>query len=205
MAQYLKRGKDADVRAEDDRKVRQIVEATLDDIAKRGDAAVRELSIKFDNFERDDFRLSDQEIEDCLAQVNPRDIEDIKFAQAQVRGFAEHQKACLKDLEVETLPGVILGHKNIPVQSVGCYVPGGKYPIIASVHMSVVTAKVAGVPRIITSAPPYQGKPAPAIVAAQHLAGADEIYCLGGIQAVGAMALGTQSIDPVHMLSLIHI
>jgi sulfopropanediol 3-dehydrogenase len=200
VAQYLKRGKDADVRAEDDRKVREIVEATLDDIAKRGDAAVRELSIKFDNFERDDFRLSDREIEDCLAQVNPRDIEDIKFAQKQVRGFAEHQKACLKDLEVETLPGVILGHKNIPVQSVGCYVPGGKYPIIASVHMSVVTAKVAGVPRIITSAPPYKGKPAPAIVAAQHLAGADEIYCLGGIQAVGAMALGTQSIDPVHML-----
>ena len=200
MTQHLKRGKDADVRAADDKKVRDIVEATLDDISKRGDDAVHELSIKFDNFERDDFRLSEQEIEDCLARVDPRDLEDIKFAQAQVRGFAEHQKACLKNLEVETLPGVILGHKNIPVQSVGCYVPGGKYPIIASVHMSVVTAKVAGVPRIITAAPPYQGKPAAAIVAAQHLGGADEIYCLGGIQAVGAMALGTASVDPVHML-----
>jgi len=200
VTQHLKRGKDADVRAADDKKVRDIVEATLDDISKRGDDAVHELSIKFDNFERDDFRLSEQEIEDCLARVDPRDLEDIKFAQAQVRGFAEHQKACLKNLEVETLPGVILGHKNIPVQSVGCYVPGGKYPIIASVHMSVVTAKVAGVPRIITAAPPYQGKPAAAIVAAQHLGGADEIYCLGGIQAVGAMALGTASVDPVHML-----
>ena len=200
MVTYLKRGKDADVRAEDNRQVREIVEATLDDIAKRGDESVRELSIKFDNFDRADFRLSDQEIEESLAQVGPRDIEDIKFAQEQVRNFAQHQKDCLKDLEVETLPGVILGHKNIPVQSVGCYVPGGKYPIIASVHMSVVTAKVAGVPRIITAAPPYQGRPAPAIVAAQHLGGADEIYCLGGIQAVGAMALGTQSIDPVHML-----
>lgn len=200
MVTYLKRGKDADVRAEDNRQVREIVEATLDDIAKRGDESVRELSIKFDNFDRADFRLTDREIEESLAQVGPRDIEDIKFAQEQVRNFAQHQKDCLKDLEVETLPGVILGHKNIPVQSVGCYVPGGKYPIIASVHMSVVTAKVAGVPRIITAAPPYQGRPAPAIVAAQHLGGADEIYCLGGIQAVGAMALGTQSIDPVHML-----
>ena len=200
MANYLKRGKDADVRAADDAKVRQIVEQTLADIEKRGDEAVRELSIKFDNFDRENYRLSQAEIDECIAQVKPRDIEDIKFAQTQVRGFAEHQKACLRDLEVETLPGVVLGHKNIPVQSVGCYVPGGKYPIIASVHMSVVTAKVAGVPRIITAAPPYNGKPAPAIVASQALGGADEIYCLGGIQAVGAMALGTQSIEPTHML-----
>ncbi len=200
MAQYLKRGKDADVRAADDAKVRQIVEATLADIEKRGDEAVRELSIKFDKFDRETYRLSQAEIDACIAEVRPRDIEDIKFAQTQVRNFAEHQKACLKDLEVETLPGVVLGHKNIPVQSVGCYVPGGKYPIIASVHMSVVTAKVAGVPRIITAAPPYNGRPAPAIVAAQALGGADEIYCLGGIQAVGAMALGTQSIEPTHML-----
>ena len=200
MAQYLKRGKDADIRAADNAKVRATVETILADIEQRGDAAVRELSKKFDNFDRETFRLTDAEIQDCLAQVPARDLEDLKFAQAQVRNFAEHQRACLKDLEVETMPGVVLGHKNIPVQSVGCYVPGGKYPIIASVHMSVVTAKVAGVPRIITAAPPYQGKPAPAIVAAQHLGGADEIYCLGGIQAVAAMALGTQTITPTHML-----
>lgn len=200
VANYLKRGKDAELRAEDNAKVRQIVEATLADIEKRGDEAVRELSNKFDSFDRENYRLSDAEIQECLAAVPPRDLEDLKFAQEQVRKFAEQQRACLKDLEVETLPGVVLGHKNIPVQSVGCYVPGGKYPIIASVHMSVVTAKVAGVPRIITAAPPYQGKPAPAIVAAQYLGGADEIYCLGGIQAVGAMAIGTQTIDPTHML-----
>ena len=200
MAQYLKRGKDADTRADDNAKVRGIVEGILADIEKRGDEAVRELSIKFDQFDRETFRLSDQEIQECLDQVAPRDLEDIKFAQEQVRGFAQHQRACLKDLEVETLPGVVLGHKNIPVQSVGCYVPGGKYPIIASVHMSVVTAKVADVPRIITAAPPFNGKPAPAIVASQYLGGADEIYCLGGIQAVAAMAIGTQTIDPTHML-----
>lgn len=200
MAQYLKRGKDADVREDDNAKVRGIVEGILADIEKRGDEAVRELSIKFDNLDRESFRLSEQEIKECISQVAPRDLEDIKFAQEQVRGFAQHQRACLRDLEVETLPGVVLGHKNIPVQSVGCYVPGGKYPIIASVHMSVVTAKVAGVPRIITAAPPFNGKPAPAIVASQHLGGADEIYCLGGIQAVAAMALGTQTIDPTHML-----
>ena len=200
MVQYLKRGKDADVRAADDAKVREIVEATLSDIEKHGDAAVRELSKKFDGFDRDDYRLSDAEIKDCIAQVPEKDIADIEFAQQQVRNFAEHQKACLKDLEVETLPGVVLGHKNLPVLSAGCYVPGGKYPIVAAVHMSVVTAKVAGVPRVVTAAPPLNGKPAPAIVAAQHLGGADEIYCLGGIQAVGAMALGTRSIDPVDML-----
>jgi sulfopropanediol 3-dehydrogenase len=200
MAHYLKRGRDAEARAADDAKVRGIVEGILADIEKRGDAAVRELSAKFDKFERDSFRLSDDEIQACIVEVPARDLEDLKFAQAQVRNFAEHQRACLTDLEVETMPGVVLGHKNIPVQSVGCYVPGGKYPIIASVHMSVVTAKVAGVPRIITAAPPYNGKPAPAIVAAQYLGGADEIYCLGGIQAVGAMALGTETIDPVHML-----
>jgi len=200
VAQYLKRGKDADIRAEDNAKVRSIVEDILADIEKRGDEAVRELSIKFDKSDRENYRLSDQEIEACLAEVTPRDLEDIKFAQKQVREFAEHQRACLQDLEIETLPGVVLGHKNIPVQSVGCYVPGGKYPIIASVHMSVVTAKVAGVPRIITAAPPFNGKPAPAIVASQHLGGADEIYCLGGIQAVGAMAIGTQTIDATHML-----
>jgi len=200
MAQYLKRGRDAAQRAEDNTKVRQIVEGILADIEKRGDVAVRELSQKFDNWDRDDYRLTDAEIKDCLSQLSARDIEDIKFAQAQVRNFAEHQRASMTDIEVETLPGVVLGHKNIPVNSVGCYVPGGKYPLLASAHMSVITAKVAGVDRIVTCAPPFQGKPAPAIVAAQHLAGADVIYCLGGVQAVGAMAIGTQSIDPVDML-----
>jgi sulfopropanediol 3-dehydrogenase len=200
MARWLKTAKSTEERAEDDAKVRAIVEQALDDIAKRGDAAVREMSIRFDNWDRDDYRLSSAEIDACMAQLSAQNIEDIKFAQEQVRNFAEKQKDCLPDLEVETLPGVILGHKNLPVNSVGCYVPGGKYPLLASAHMSVVTAKVAGCKRIITFAPPYQGKPAPAIVAAQHLAGADAIYCLGGIQAVGAMGIGTESIAPVDMI-----
>ena len=200
MARHLKRGRDAGARAEDDAKVRATVEGILADIAARGDAAVRELSIRFDKWDRTDFRLTDAEIRDCLSQLSARDLDDIRFAQDQVRNFAQHQKDALKDIEVETLPGVVLGHKNIPVNSVGCYVPGGKYPLLASAHMSVLTAKVAGVKRIITCAPPFDGKPAPAIVAAQHLAGADVIYCLGGIQAVGAMALGTATIDPVDML-----
>jgi sulfopropanediol 3-dehydrogenase len=200
MARYLKRGRDVEAVAAADAKVRATVESILDDIASRGDAAVRELSVKFDNWDRDDYRLTDQEIQDCLSQLSQRDLDDIRYAQEQVRKFAQHQKDALRDLEVETLPGVILGHKNIPVNSVGCYVPGGKYPLLASAHMSVITARVAGVPRVITCAPPYQGKPAPAIVAAQHLAGADVIYCLGGIQAVGAMGLGTQAIEPVDMI-----
>jgi sulfopropanediol 3-dehydrogenase len=200
MARFLKRGRDADAVAEDDAKVRATVEGILADIKARGDAAVRELSIRFDKWDRQNFRLSEGEIQACLDQLSPRDLDDIRFAQAQVRNFAEHQKAALRDIEVETLPGVVLGHRNIPVNSVGCYVPGGKYPLLASAHMSVVTAKVAGCKRIITCAPPFEGRPAPAIVAAQHLAGADEIYCLGGIQAVGAMALGTESIAPVDML-----
>jgi sulfopropanediol 3-dehydrogenase len=200
MERFLKRGRDADAVAEDDAKVRATVEGILADIKQRGDAAVRELSIRFDKWDRQDFRLSEGEIQACLDQLTPRDLEDIRFAQTQVRNFAEHQKAALRDIEVETLPGVVLGHRNIPVNSVGCYVPGGKYPLLASAHMSVVTAKVAGCKRIITCAPPFEGRPAPAIVAAQHLAGADEIYCLGGIQAVGAMALGTESIAPIDML-----
>jgi sulfopropanediol 3-dehydrogenase len=200
MERFLKRGRDADAVAEDDAKVRATVEGILADIKQRGDAAVRELSIRFDKWDRQDFRLSEAEIQACLDQLTPRDLEDIRFAQTQVRNFAEHQKAALRDIEVETLPGVVLGHRNIPVNSVGCYVPGGKYPLLASAHMSVVTAKVAGCKRIITCAPPFEGRPAPAIVAAQHLAGADEIYCLGGIQAVGAMALGTESIAPIDML-----
>ncbi len=200
METWLKRGSEASGIAEADARVRETVEAILADVQARGDQAVRDLSIRFDKWERDDYRLSDTEIEACLSQLRPRDIEDIEFAQAQVRNFAQHQREALRDIEVETLPGVVLGHRNIPVQAAGCYVPGGKYPLLASAHMSVITAKVAGVPRIVTCAPPYHGKPAPAIVAAQHLAGADEIYCLGGIQAVAAMALGTESIAAVDML-----
>ena len=200
MAKYLKRGRTAELRAEDDSKVRATVEGILADIEKRGDAAIRELSVKFDQWDRRDFRLTDAEIRDCLSQLSGRNLDDIRFAQEQVRNFAQHQRQSMLDIEVETLPGVVLGHKHIPVNSVGCYVPGGKYPLLASAHMSVITAKVAGVNRIVTCAPPYQGRPAPAIVAAQHLAGADVIYCLGGVQAVGAMALGTEMIESVDML-----
>lgn len=200
MARWLKTSISAADKAEADAKVRGTVETLLADIAARGDAAVREMSVKFDRWDRADYRLTDAEIKECLSQLTGQDLEDIRFAQEQVRNFAQAQKDALRDIEVETLPGVVLGHRNIAVNSVGCYVPGGKYPLLASAHMSVVTAKVAGVPRIVTCAPPYQGRPAPAIVAAQHLAGADVIYCLGGVQAVGAMALGTESIAPVDML-----
>ena len=200
MIRHLKTAKSAEARADDDARVRATVEAILSDIERRGDAAVRELSERFDKFSPASFRLDDREVEAALSKVAKRDLDDIKFAQAQVRKFAEVQKQSMRDVEVETLPGVVLGHRNIPVNSVGCYVPGGKYPMVASAHMSVVTAKVAGVKRIIASAPPQGGAPHPAIVAAMHLGGADEIYCLGGIQAVGAMALGTESIAPVDML-----
>lgn len=197
---YLKRGKPQAERAEDDARVRASVEAILNDIETRGDAAVRELSLKFDNYSPASFRLSQSEIEAAMNRVSARDMEDIRFAQAQIRRFAEAQRASMVDIEVETLPGVILGHRNIPVQSVGCYVPGGKFPMVASAHMSVLTASVAGVPRIIASAPPVKGEPHPAIVAAMHMGGAHEIYVMGGIQAVGAMALGTETVEPVHML-----
>jgi sulfopropanediol 3-dehydrogenase len=197
---HLKSGKPDAERAEDDAKVRSVVEATLKDIELRGDAAVRELSAKFDKYDPDHFRLTPSEIEAAMQKVSARDMDDIKFAQKQIRGFAQAQRASMTDIEVETLPGVFLGHKNIPVQSVGCYVPGGKFPMVASAHMSVLTAAVAGVPRIVSSAPPVNGQPHPAIVAAMHLGGAHEIYVLGGMQAVGAMALGTETIEPVHML-----
>ncbi|MCS4269834.1 MULTISPECIES: histidinol dehydrogenase [Raoultella] len=200
MAKWLKQGAEAEAVKIADRQVRETVEGILADIAERGDAAVRELSIRFDNLDRASYRLSVEEIATCYEQLSERDIADIAFAQEQVRNFARHQRDSMRDIEVETLPGVILGHKNIPVNAAGCYVPGGKYPLLASAHMSVITAKVAGVPRIITCAPPFNGKPAPAIVVAQHMAGADEIYCLGGIQAVAAMAIGTESIAPVDML-----
>ncbi|MCI2401131.1 histidinol dehydrogenase [Aliiroseovarius subalbicans] len=198
--EYLKRGMPEADRAEDDAKVRAVVEATLKDIEARGDSAVHELAVKFDGFDRPSYRLSEEEIADLMAQVAPRDLEDIHFAHDQVVNFARIQRDSMKDVEVETLPGVILGHKNIPVQSVGCYVPGGKFPMVASAHMSVATAKVAGVPRIIACVPPFEGKPNAAVIAAMKIGGADEIYVLGGIQAIGAMALGTETIDPVHLL-----
>ena len=197
---FLKRGKSDSEKAEDDAKVRSVVETTLADIAARGDAAVRDLSQKFDNYQPEHFRLNENEIEAAMNKVSARDMADIKFAQTQIRRFAEAQRNSMTDIELETLPGVILGHKNIPVQSVGCYVPGGKFPMVASAHMSVLTASVAGVPRIIAAAPPVDGEPHPAIVAAMAMGGAHEIYVIGGIQAVGAMAIGTESIDSVHML-----
>ncbi len=200
MAVWLKRGTSAAAKAEADRKVRDTVEGLLADIEARGDAAVRDLSIRFDGWDRDSYLLTDRQKQECLDQLSGQDLKDIEFAQTQVRNFAQIQRASLQDVEVETLPGVVLGHRHIPVNGAGCYVPGGKYPLLASAHMSVITAKVAGVPRVITCAPPFEGKPAPAIVAAQVMAGADEIYCLGGIQAIGAMALGTESIRVVDML-----
>ena len=200
MIRYLKRGKDAQSQADDDSKVRATVEGILKNIESRGDDAVREYSKKFDNWDPADFRLSQAAIETAVKQLSPRELQDIQFAQTQVRNFAQLQRDSMKDIEVETLPGVILGHKHIPMNAVGCYVPGGKYPLIASAHMSVLTAKVAGVKRIVATAPPYQGAPHPAIVAAMHFAGADEILVLGGVQAVAAMAIGTASIKPVDML-----
>jgi|TARA_B110000114_G_scaffold150333_1_gene161135 sulfopropanediol 3-dehydrogenase len=197
---YLKTGKPDAERALDDANTKASVETTLVDIEERGDAAIRDLSAKFDNYTPRNFRLTDQEIEGLLAALSERELADIKFAQEQVRNFAQAQRDSMLDIEIETLPGVILGHKNIPVQSVGCYVPGGKFPMVASAHMSVATASVAGVPRIIACTPPFNGQPNPAVIAAMHLGGAHEIYVLGGIQAVGAMAIGTETIEPVHML-----
>ena len=200
MIKVIKQGIDAAAAADLDAKVKSTVEGILADIGERGDAAVRELSEKFDKWLPAQFRLSDEEIEAAVSRLPDQTIDDIKFAQAQIRKFAEIQKAALKDVEEETFPGVFLGHKNIPVNSVGCYIPGGKYPMVASAHMSVLTAKVAGVKRVIACAPPHDGGPNDAIVAAMHFAGADEIYCLGGVQAVGAMALGTETVEPVDML-----
>ena len=205
MAEHLKTGRsDADKRT-DDRKTRETVMDILADIEERGDAAVADLARKFDGYEADlsaehPFRLSEQDIEGAMSKVARRDLEDIRFAQEQVRNFAKVQLDSMKDVEVETLPGVTLGHRNLPVASAGCYVPGGKYPMIASAHMSVATAKVAGVPRIVAATPPQKGGIHPEIIAAMHLGGADEIYLLGGIQAIGAMGIGTQSIPAVDMI-----
>jgi sulfopropanediol 3-dehydrogenase len=200
MVRYLKRGMDAGTVKAADAKVRATVEAILTDVEARGDVAVRAWSEKFDNWSPPSFKLSPADIERAIAQVSRRDLDDIKFAQAQVRNFADKQRTSLQELEVETLPGVILGHKHIPVNSIGCYVPGGRYPMVASAHMSIVTARVAGVKRIIACAPPFEGGPHGAIVAAMHFGGADDIYVLGGVQAVAAMALGCDSIAPVDMI-----
>src|SRR5215813_8727998 len=200
MARYLKRGMDASAIKAADAKVRETVEQILAQVETGRDTAVRELSQKFDNWSPSAFKLSASEIERAIAQVGKRDLDDIKFAQAQVRNFAQKQKETLRDLEVETLPGVVLGHRHIPVNSIGCYVPGGRYPMVASAHMSIVTARVAGVKRIAACAPPFKGGPHPAIVAAMHFGGADDIFVLGGVQAVAAMALGTETVPAVDML-----
>jgi|TARA_B000000475_G_scaffold140715_1_gene113398 sulfopropanediol 3-dehydrogenase len=200
MVRYLKSGKSREEKENANQKIKETVENILKKIEKGGDEAVRELSIQFDDYNPKSFKLTEVEIEKLVGSLTERELSDIKFAQQQVRNFAEIQRASMTDVEVETLPGVILGHKNIPVQSVGCYVPAGKFPMVASAHMSVATASVAKVPRIIACTPPFKGKPNAAVVAAMHFGGAHEIYVLGGIQAVGAMALGTSTMDPVHML-----
>ncbi len=200
MIRYLKTGMTAGRQSERDAHVQSAVETILNEIAEHGDTAVRRYSEQFDGWAPDSFRLSQKEIDDCHAQLDPQAIADIRFAQEQIRNFARIQREALADVEVETRPGVVLGHRNIPVASVGCYVPGGKYPLVASAHMSVVTARVAGVERVSAASPPFQGAPNPAVVAALDLAGADEIYCVGGVQAIGAMALGTGAIPPVDMI-----
>ncbi|OPA86540.1 histidinol dehydrogenase [Pseudomonas fluorescens] len=200
MIRYLKTSKPVDAQAEIAAQVRETVEQIIANVARNGDAAVREYSSRFDHWSPESFRLTDAQIAACVASLSEQELGDIKFAQAQVRRFAEVQKASMHDVEVETLPGVILGHRNIPVNSVACYIPGGKYPLLASAHMSVLTAKVAGVKRVVAAAPPFDGKPHPAIVTAMYLAGADEIYCLGGVQAIAAFALGTDTFKPVDMI-----
>jgi sulfopropanediol 3-dehydrogenase len=200
MAKYLKSGKSITEKENEDQKTKEIVENVLKQIENGGDKAVRMLSEKFDDYSPTSFKLSDEQIDALISTLTERELSDIKFAQEQVRKFAGIQRASMTDVEVETLPGVILGHKNIPVQSVGCYVPAGKFPMVASAHMSVATASVAKVPRIVACTPPFNGQPNAAVVAAMHLGGAHEIYVIGGIQAIGAMAIGTESIEPVHML-----
>jgi len=200
MIRYLKKGKSEEEKKTENQQVTEVVQKLLGDVEARGDAAVRECSERFDRWTPKSFRLSRAEIDACYAEIGQQARDDIRWAQEQVRNFAQVQRDSLRDVEVETLPGVVLGHRNIPVNSVGCYVPGGKYPLLASAHMSVVTAKVAGVRRVIAAAPPFEGRPAPAIVVAMDMAGADEIYVLGGVQAIAAMAIGTESIAPVDMI-----
>ena len=200
MAKILKHGREESLRREDDAKVQQIVSDIIRDIEERGDAAVKEYTAKFDKFEADNLRLTREQIDACYEELTQENLDDIAFAQEQVRNFAQIQRGSMLDVEEETLPGVILGHKHLPMNAVGCYVPGGKYPLVASAHMSVVTAKVAGVPRVIACSPPFNGRPNPAVVVAMDMAGADEIYTMGGIQAVAAMAVGTESIGGVDMI-----
>src|SRR5712692_8668831 len=200
MPRHIKTAAMAGKQEAADAKTRVTVEAIIADVKARGDAAVRELSERFDKWSPPSFRLSDDEIRALVAKVSPQTIDDIKFAQAQIRNFAEIQRASMRDVEVETLPGVVLGHRHIPVGSVGCYVPGGRYPMVASAHMSIVTARVAGVGHITACTPPNQGGPHPETIAAMHLGGADEIHVLGGVQAVAAMALGTATMRAVDML-----
>lgn len=200
MIKYLKKGPTQEEKVASNKKVQTIVEDIISNIENNGDKAVREYSEKFDKWTPKSFRLSKDEIAACYSELDEQVISDIRWAQAQVRNFAQIQRDSMKDVEVETLPGVTLGHKHIPMESVGCYVPGGKYPLVASAHMSVVTAKVAGVKRVIACAPPFDGKPSAAIVVAMDMAGADEIYCFGGVQAVAAMAIGTETIAPVDMI-----
>jgi sulfopropanediol 3-dehydrogenase len=200
MAQFLKTGKSKAELAKTEAKVRETVQKLLDDVQDRGDSAVREMSATFDKWSPESFRLSAEQIERLMNSLSAQTIEDIKFAQANVRRFAVAQKSALQDVEVENLPGVILGHKNIPVNSVGCYVPGGRYPMVASAHMSVLTAKVAGVKRVIACTPPINGEIPAATVTAMTMAGADEIYIIGGVHAMAAMALGTETIAPVDMI-----
>jgi len=200
MAKVLKHGREESLRREDDAKVQTIVSDIIRDIEDRGDAAVKEYTAKFDKFESDNLRLSREQIDACYQELTQENLDDIAFAQAQVKNFAQIQRASMLDVEEETLPGVILGHKHLPMNAVGCYVPGGKYPLVASAHMSVVTAKVAGVPRVIACSPPFNGRPNPAVVVAMDMAGADEIYTMGGIQAIAAMAVGTETIGGVDMI-----
>ena len=200
MVEILKSSRTVEQNAENQRTVRDTVAGILDEIEARGESAVREFSERYDGWNPKNFRLSDADIEECLNELTPRQTADIAFAQEQVRRFAEAQKSTLRDLEIETLPGVVLGHRNLPVDSVACYVPGGKFPLVASAHMGVVTAKVAGVNRVIALSPPFEGRPNPAVVAAMHLGGADEIYSLGGVQAIAAAALGTEFCAPVSVV-----
>jgi sulfopropanediol 3-dehydrogenase len=200
MIRHIKRGKDTEARADITEEVRATVQGIIADIAANGDEAVRRHSEQFDKWSPPSFRLSDAEVAACVDSLSAQELDDIRFAQTQIRNFAQVQRDSMKDVEIETLPGVVLGHRHLPVASVGCYVPGGKYPLVASAHMGVLTAKVAGVPRVIACAPPFNGRPSPAVVASMHLAGADEIYCLGGVQAVAAMSLGTADIAAVDMI-----
>ena len=200
MIRYIKKRSESNNVSEDKSSIEETVRSILRDIRERGDAALEHYSGHFDNWSPANFRLSEDEINVAISKLNKSEIKDIKFAQNQIRHFAQKQLETMNELEVETLPGVFLGHKHIPIENVGCYVPGGRYPMVASAHMSVLTAKVAGAKRVIACAPPYNGGAHPATIAAMHFAGADEIYLIGGVQAIGAMGIGTEKIEPVNMI-----